>query len=95
MASGVTQKYNGSFVGAAALITIATCPFQPKVIRLFAASGGTIEQGYKSEEMTGDAYLSTSTGVDAGVTITSTGFTVANGADINVAAGTVYFECEG
>jgi len=95
MASGVTQKYTGSFVGAAADIDIETCPFQPKRIQLFVNNGGALEQGYKDEEMSGDAYLSTTSGADAGVTINSDGFTVANGADVNVAGQTVYFECEG
>jgi len=95
MASGVTQKYYGSFVGAAAEKLVATCPFRPKIVRLYADGGAAIEVGYKTDEMAGSAYLSTSTGTDAGVTINDDGFTVANGADINVSAATVNFECDG
>jgi len=94
MASGAQQRFKGSFVGAAADIDVATVPFRPRTIKLWADSGAAIEHGYKSDEMAGDAYLSTTTGTDAGVTINDDGFTVANGADINVAAATVYFECE-
>lgn len=95
MASGADYIFEGSFIGAAALITVSKCPFQPRSIEFWADGGAALEQGYKHESMSGDAYLSTSTGTDAGVTITSTGFTVASGADVNVAATTVYYRCRG
>ena len=95
MASGVTQKYTGSVVGAAADISVATVPFQPKTIQFYVDGGAALEMGFKHEDMTGDAYLSTSTGTDAGVTINSNGFTLANGADVNVASATIYYVCEG
>jgi hypothetical protein len=95
MASGVTQKFNGSFVGAAAQIDIETCPFRPRLIRLYVDAGAALEIGFKTDEMAGDAYLATTGGSDTGVTINSDGFTVANGANINVASVTTYFECEG
>lgn len=95
MSSGAANVHYGTFVGAAGVITIDTLPFKPKAMQFFVASGGAIEQGYKTEDMAGDAYLSTSTGVDAGVTFNTDGsVTIANGADINVAAGTVHYRAE-
>ena len=89
--SGESRIHRGSFVGVAADVTVE-CPFTPRSVELWADGGAAIEHGYKSEEMAGDAYLSTSTGTDAGVTIADQSFVVANGADINVATAVVYYE---
>ena len=94
MASGV-QRFNGAFIGVAAEVNVAVVPFQPISIRFYVDGGSAMEHGFKHESMSGSDYLSTSTGTDAGVTINSDGFTVASGADINVATATVFYECEG
>lgn len=95
MSSPSFNHYHGSVKGAAALITVGTCPFKPRSVKFWVDNAGTLEVGYKSDEMAGDAYLSTSTGTDAGVTLTSTGFTIANGADVNVAGANIHFEVLG
>jgi len=72
-----------AFNGAAAEITVPL-PFTPRHVEMYRANGGHIEHGLKTHMMSGSAYLSTSTGVDAGVTINSDhSLTIANGADIN------------
>jgi hypothetical protein len=93
MSSGETKKYNGTFTGAAAEITISKVPFQPRVIKFFATGGVWGIKVADEPGMDGANYLS-STAADSGVTISSTGFVVANGADVNVNGETVYFECE-
>jgi hypothetical protein len=85
MASG-NNAYHTSFVGVAAEVTIGTCPFEPRSITFYGPSG---IWGYKTEDMSGDAYVS-NTDTDAGVTITSTGCTIASGADVNSATDTIY-----
>lgn len=95
MASPSLNHYYGKVIGAAAEITVATCPFKPRTVRFVVDSGATIEIGYKTDQMSGDAYLSTSTGTDAGVTLTDTGFTLANGADVNVADAEICYEIFG
>lgn len=95
MASPAVYHYFGHVTGAAADVTMSSCPFKPRVVKLYADSGSAIEVGYKSEEMSGSAYLSTTTGTDAGVTLTDNGFTLANGADINVSGASIYFEILG
>lgn len=96
MASGAMQVYFDTLTGAAADITVAKVPFRPRIIRILVNTGaGHIEHGYKNENMSGSAYLSTTTGIDAGVTITDTGFTLANGADVNINGYTVHYECWG
>lgn len=93
MASGAGNVFRGSFVGAASDIDIEKLPFKPAAMEFWCATGGAIEHGYKTEEMSGNAYLSTSTGDDTGVTFNSDGtVTIANGADINVAATVTYYE---
>lgn len=87
MASPSIKQYLGSFTGAAADITIGSVPFAPRKVEFYAPGG---VWGYKSEQMAGNAYLS-SVGADAGVTLAAGGFTVANGADVNVAAAVVHF----
>lgn len=86
---------HGSFTGSASAHTIYS-PFPIKSIEFWAenAGGTAIEHGYKSNEMSGDAYLSTTTGTDAGVTIASDGLSaeVAGAADINVSGNVVYYE---
>lgn len=95
MSSPSVSHYHGHVTGVAADITVATCPFKPRTVRFYVDGGSAIEIGYKSDEMAGDAYLSTSTGTDAGVTLTNTGFVLANGADVNVAGAQVHFEITG
>jgi len=90
MASGVGYHIT-QFTGVAANVTIEL-PFTPRIVRFAAPSGGAIEHGYKTDKMTGSAYLSTSTGTDAGVTIGAQQVVVANGADVNVAGATVEVE---
>jgi hypothetical protein len=93
MASGASNKHYGSFVGAAAQIDIETLPFKPRAMFFWVVVGGAIEHGVKFEEMLTDSYLSTTTGLDAGVTFNSDGtVTIANGADINSAGATTYYE---
>ena len=95
MASGASNTHFGSFVGVAGDIEIETLPFKPRVMKFWLATGGAIEHGVKFEEMLTDTYLSTTTGLDAGVTFNSDGtVTIANGADINSAGDTTYYECE-
>lgn len=91
MSSPSFGYHTGSFTGAAALITIATCPFPPKSVRFIGTSDAT---GLKTDKMPGDEYVSNS-GADTGVTLTNTGFTVASGADVNATGETVYYECLG
>lgn len=95
MASPSVSHYHGVVVGVAADVTFDICPFKPRTVKFFVDGGAAIEHGYKSDDMAGDAYLSTSTGTDAGVTLTNTGFVLANGADVNVAGANVYFEILG
>jgi hypothetical protein len=93
MASGAGNVFRGSFVGAAGQVDIEKLPFKPAAMMFWRTNGGHIEHGYKTEDMSGDTYLSTSTGADAGVTFNSDGtVTVANGADINAAGITTYYE---
>lgn len=93
MSSGETKKYNGTLTGAAADISIAKVPFRPRVVKFFATGGVWGLKVDGEPGMDADAYLS-STGADAGVTITDNGFDLANGADVNVAGNPVYYECE-
>jgi len=95
MASPSVSHYHGVVKGAAADVPFALCPFKPRTVKFFVVSGGTIEHGYKTDEMAGDSYMSTTTGTDAGVTLTDTGFTLANGADVNVSGADVHFEILG
>ncbi len=89
MASGKNWQEK-TFVGVAAEVTVYF-DFVPSIIEFYTDGGAAIEHGYKSNKMSGTAYLSTSTGTDAGVTINTDGsITIANGADINVADATVY-----
>lgn len=81
----------GMFTGASDDVPVIVS-FRPRSIHFAVNNSGSGEFGYKSEKMIGDAYISTTSGADAGVTITDTGFTVADGADINVDGVTVYFE---
>ena len=93
MASGAPNKFHSTFTGAAADITIEKVPFKPRVVK-FKTLGGVWGLKVDGEEgMDGDAYVSSS-GVDAGVTLTDNGFVVANGADVNSAGNPVYYECE-
>lgn len=87
MASPSIKMYMGSFTGVAADVTVGVVPFRPRKIEFYAPGG---VWGYKSDEMAGNAYLS-SVGADAGVTISDSGFVVANGADVNVAAAVVHY----
>lgn len=95
MASPGASFFQGQFIGVAADVTITKVPFRPKTVKFWTVTGGHIEHGYKSDAMSGSAYLSTTTGIDAGVTLSTSGFVVANGADVNVAAATVYYEVVG
>jgi hypothetical protein len=89
MASGASNIHITAKRGAAADLTV-NLPFTPAMVKLYVASGGTIEQGVKTAMMAGSAYLSTSTGVDAGVTIGDRKITIANGADVNVAGADIH-----
>lgn len=95
MASPSVSHYHGVVKGAAADVSFALCPFKPRTVKFYVDGGAAVEVGYKTDNMSGDAYLSTSTGTDAGVTLTDTGFTLANGADVNVAGADVHFEILG
>ena len=98
MASPSVSHYHGSVTPVAATpIEVATCPFKPRTIKFRINNGGALEVGYKTDEMAGDAYMSTSSGVDAGVTLTDRGFEVAVAADIHIVAAGVklYFEIMG
>lgn len=90
MASG-KQWQEKSFVGAATAITVYF-DFVPSRMDLYSITGGAaVEVGFKSANMSGATYYSTSTGSDSGVTINTDGsVTIANGADINVAGVTTY-----
>jgi len=94
MSSGVTMKFVGSFVGAAADIDVEKVPFQPKTIKFWFTGGGWGLKMADEVGMDGANYLS-STAADVGVTINADGFTVANGADVNSSGNPVYYECEG
>lgn len=87
MASPSIKLYVGSFTGVAADVTVGVVPFRPRKIEFYGPGG---VWGYKSEEMGGDAYLS-SVAADAGVTINDTGFVVANGADVNAAGDVIHY----
>lgn len=91
MASGSSRNFIGSFIGVADDVEIEL-PFTPRSIKFLVDVSGTLEDGWKTADMAGDAYLSTTTGTDAGVTIGNRSVTVANGADINSVGNTVYFE---
>ena len=95
MGSPSEYVYWGALTGAAADITVTKVPFRPKSIEFFVDSAGSLEVGVKHESMAGAAYLSTTSGTDAGVTIRDDGFLLANGADVNVAAATVYYKAVG
>lgn len=88
MASGGNNMHVTSKVGKSAEVVVHL-PFTPRRVVMAVASGGAIEHGIKTSDMPTDEYLSTSTGVDAGVTIGDQRITLANGADINVAAGVI------
>lgn len=88
-------SYHGSVTGASADVEIKSCPFRPRKIRFYVDAGSAGYVGYKSDEMAGDDYFSTKAGDDDGVTITDTGCTIANGADINVASAKIHYEMEG
>jgi len=91
--SGDVKKFYGTLTGVAGDVTINKVPFRPRVIRFYVTGG---RWGVKIEDevgMDGSNYLS-NTAADAGVTITDTGFVLANGADVNVAGAAVYYECE-
>jgi len=87
--SGASNLHIFTFVGKAAEVTVQL-PFTPKLVTFAVASGGAIEHGVKTSDMATDAYLSTTTGIDAGVTIGDHKLTIANGADINVNTATVH-----
>jgi len=93
MSSPSNNKFWGTFTGAAAIITVAKCPFRPRVIK-FWATGGVWGVKIDGEEGHDDDNYLSSTAADAGVTITASGFTVASGADVNVSGELVYYECE-
>jgi len=77
-------------------IVVGTCPFKPRTVKFYVDDGaGTIIVGYKTDDMASDAYLSSGTGVDAGVTLSNTGFTIAAAADLIVDGEKVYFEVLG
>lgn len=93
MSSGASNLHFGSFEGAAGDVDIETLPFKPRTMKFWRVNGGTIEYGFKHEDMSGSAYYSTTTGTDAGVTFNSNGtVTIANGADINAAGIVTYYE---
>lgn len=94
MSSPSHNVYHGTFTGAAAEITVAKIPFQPRSIKFYATGGVWGVKIADEDGMDGANYLS-STAADVGVTITSSGFTVASGADVNVSGQLVYYECEG
>jgi hypothetical protein len=90
--SGSTNIHTTTVIGAAADLTVGL-PFTPKFVDIFVVTGGAIEHGKKTDSMAGSSYLSTTTGLDAGVTIGDKELTIANGADVNVAAATIYIVC--
>lgn len=92
MASGAGKVHCGVLTGAAADITVATVPFAPKRIEFYATGGVWGVKIYGQTGMDGANYLS-NTAADVGVTLTSTGFTLANGADVNSAGNPVYYVC--
>jgi len=78
------NKHIFAFNGAAAELEIPL-PFTPTHVEMWRVNAGAIEHGIKTNMMLTDAYMSTSTGDDAGVTIGTQKLTIANGADINAA----------
>lgn len=77
-------------------IVVETCPFKPRTVKFYVDSGaGSVVVGYKTDEMAGDEYLSTGTGMDAGVTLSNKGFTIAAAADLIVDGEKVFFEVLG
>jgi hypothetical protein len=90
--SGASNIHITTATGVAADLTIGL-PFTPRYIDIFVASAGAIEHGKKTDAMAGSAYLSTTTGVDVGVTIGDKEIIIANGADVNVVAGTIHIVC--
>jgi hypothetical protein len=81
--SGSTNTYVTMKRGAAADLEVHL-PFVPGVVRMYVDDAGTLEVGIKTWMMSGDTYLSTTSGTDAGVTINGTVLEIANDADINV-----------
>jgi hypothetical protein len=92
MASGAGKSHSGVFTGAASLITVSTVPFTPKRIEFYATGGIWGVKIYGQTGMDGANYLS-NTAADVGVTFTASGFTVANGADVNSSGNPVYYTC--
>lgn len=90
MASPGINRHIGSFVGKAAEITLYL-PFTPRYIHFSVNNGGAAEFGVKTDEMSGNAYVSTSSGADTGVTISGSTVTIASGADINIDTITTYY----
>lgn len=90
MASPSVNQKAGAVLGRAADITVPL-PFTPRSISFAVDNSGAGEFGFKTDQMAGSAYISTSSGTDAGVTIGDRSFTIANGADVNVAAANIYY----
>jgi hypothetical protein len=91
MASGSNNVHITAKRGAAADLTVPL-PFKPGMVKLYVNNAGALEVGVKTYLMTGDAYLSTTTGVDAGVTINDKSIVIANGADVNVVGEDIHIE---
>lgn len=89
--SSSTRRYIGFYTGAAADITVASCPFRPEVIRFNTVAAA--EFGVKTSAMTTNVYVSHA-GADTGVTINDNGFTVDNGADVNHNGVVTHYVCE-
>ena len=81
MSSPASQRYEGSFLGAAADVTVSVIPFPPQAIQFISESAGVY--GMKTYAMPGNEYVS-QLGADTGITLTESGFVAANGADVNV-----------
>lgn len=92
--SGSVNSHVTGAVGVAADITVHL-PFTPGVVRMYVDNGaGGLEVGVKTYLMAGSAYLSTTTGTDAGVTIGDRQIVIANGADVNVVGETIHIIAE-
>ncbi len=91
MASGGNNVHITAKRGAASLLTVPL-PFKPGMGKLFVNNGGDLEMGVKTYLMPTDEYLSTTTGLDAGVTIVDQSITIASGADVNVVGQDIHIE---
>lgn len=89
MAAPSVNRKVGAVLGRAADIVVPL-DFTPRSIQ-FAVDNTTGEFGLKLENMAGDLYISSTSGEDAGVTIGDRQFTIANGADVNVAGQNIYY----